>query len=96
MAAELKGPYKVKVTVTEIRGEHKCWLGHKVGDSWILADGLTPANFCQSAFGAVYPAVNLLRNGGSFWFSTDKDVVAASCPDPAVMVQFEVRRLPRD
>ncbi len=96
MAVEPKNTYKVKVTITEIRGEHECWLGNKVGDSWIFADTLTPASFCQTAFGILYPAINLLRNGGSFWFCPDKDVVTASCPDPAAMVQFEMRRLPPD
>ena len=88
--------YKVKVTVTGIRGKHKCWQGHEVGDSWLFDDNETRANFCQTAFYAVYPAIAFFRQGGRNWWATDEtaNVINVSCPDPEVLVQYEVRRLP--
>ncbi len=88
--------HRVQVTITGIRGKGECPQGHKVGESWLFDDNETRANFCQTAFYAVYPAVAFLRQDGRSWWATDahKDVIRVSCPDPNGLVQYEVRRLP--
>jgi len=85
-------PYSVKVTVHEaIKG--KCPQGFKKGDSWIIPDGKTPGGMCAGAYNSVAPAVRLFRLGGEHPWDKDKDVSYVSCPDPEVILIYEVRRL---
>jgi uncharacterized repeat protein (TIGR04076 family) len=87
--------YKVQVRVTGHLGQRPCWIGNKAGDTWIFEDE-TLEGFCQTAFQDIYPAIVLLRNGGSVIGAEDRDVVKVSCADPDVMVQYEIRRLPAE
>jgi uncharacterized repeat protein (TIGR04076 family) len=88
----LKGP-KVKVTVDAVT-KGRCPFGFKVGDSWLIEDGLTPGGMCPSAYNAVYSAIRVFRLGGSHPWDKDKDVNYVSCPDPKRMLVYEIRRLP--
>jgi uncharacterized repeat protein (TIGR04076 family) len=92
LAKPKRGYYRVQVKVTGYLGKRPCWLGNKAGDTWIFGNE-TPGGFCQTAFQDLYPAIVLLRNGGSWIGAKDKDVVNVSCADPDVMVQYELRRL---
>ena len=95
MAASKIKMSKVQVTITDIKGPRPCWQGHKVGDTWVLGRTM-PAHFCMTAFNSIWAGVLFLRHGGEFPWAAEKDVVHASCPDPEVRVQYEIRRLPEE
>ena len=84
--------YKVQVTVQSVtKGE--CPRGFKAGDSWLIENGETPNGMCGDAYISVAPAIRLLWLGGEQPWDEDKDVTCRSCPDAAVMVVYEIRRL---
>ena len=83
---------KIKVTVHSVT-KGKCPQGFKVGDSWEIPDGKTPGGMCASAYNAVAPAIRVFRLGGQQPWDKDKDVTRVVCPDPEVMMVYEVRRL---
>ena len=94
--APLNKAYKVRVTITEIMGDHKCSQGYKVGTTWLIEKNVTPTDMCQSAFNAIYPTLRTLRYGGELPWAKDKDVVSIPCPDLTHIVVYELRRLPPD
>jgi uncharacterized repeat protein (TIGR04076 family) len=83
---------KIKVTVHEVT-KGKCPQGFKKGDSWLIPDGKTPGGMCAGAYNSVAPAIRTLRLGGEQPWDKDKDVTYVSCPDPEVILIYEVRRL---
>ena len=82
--------YDVKVTVISQEGE--CGAGHKVGDSWVIGS-MSPGGMCLSALAALFPSTRVLRFGGEFPWSEDKDTATIACPDAENPVVFELRRL---
>ncbi len=82
---------KVKVTVHSIT-QGKCPQGFKVGDSWLIPDGKTPGGMCAGAYNSVASAIRLFRLGGEQPWDKDKDVTYVSCPDPEVVLIYEVRK----
>lgn len=85
--------HKVKITICEIQ-HGKCSQDFKVGDSWIVEKNITPTNMCISAFGAIWPAVRSMRYGAGNPHGDDPSVARIACPDPKVVVVYEIRRLP--
>ena len=84
--------HKVEVTVKSItKGE--CSRGFKVGDSWLIKNGETPAGMCGDAYISVAPAIRLFWLGGEQPWDKDKNVTCRSCPDAEVMVVYEIKRL---
>lgn len=83
--------YPVRITVKSQEGD--CAAEHKVGDTWLVADNKTPGGICLSAFNALTPNLRVLRFGGEFPWSEDKDTAMVACPDAANPVVFELRRL---
>lgn len=84
---------RLQITIKEILGTGKCSQGFKVGDTWLIEDGLTPANFCMSAFGSIYGTIRTMRYGGEFPWG-DPDVTSVGCPDFHNTVVYEIKRLP--
>jgi uncharacterized repeat protein (TIGR04076 family) len=84
---------RVLITIKEIQGTGKCPQGFKKGDAWLIEKNLTPANFCMSAFGSIYPTIRTMRYGGEHPWG-DTDVTATGCPDFHNTVVFEIKRLP--
>jgi uncharacterized repeat protein (TIGR04076 family) len=84
--------HKVKVTVHSIT-KGKCPKGHKVGDSWLIEDDLTPGGMCMGAFNAVAGTIRLFLFGGEHPWDKDKDVAYRSCPDLKHWVIYEIKRL---
>jgi uncharacterized repeat protein (TIGR04076 family) len=82
--------YPVRITVTSQQG--KCEAGHKVGDTWLVEEILTPGGICLGAFNTIGPNLGVMRFGGQFPWSQDKDAIVMACPDGENPVIFEVRR----
>lgn len=84
--------FKVMATITEIRGEGVCHLGHKAGDSFEFGP-LAPSGLCHFAQAALQPAVSILMYGGDFPWAGGRPTRWA-CPDPERPVVFELTRVP--
>ncbi len=70
-----------------------CEARHKVGDEFVIGEGIPP-NLCSWAFHTIFPCAQVLRFGGSFpWEKGSKTTVA--CPDAENPVVFELRRTSR-
>lgn len=82
--------YKVVAKVIKQKGE--CHAGHAVGQEFDFGV-TTPANFCCHAFGAIWPTVNLLINGGGYSWDSEPGVTYWGCPDTQNLVMFELRRV---
>ena len=85
-------PEVYDVSVKVISQEGKCDLNHKVGEEWIITDR-TPGGLCLGAAQVIYPEARVLKFGGAFPWTPDKDVVRVACPDIENPVLFEVRRI---
>jgi len=83
--------YKVIITIKSIEG--KCPQEFKAGDSWVISDGKTPANFCASAFHTIYPTLTMLQTGGSREWAEDKDLSEIACPDATNRAVYELKRV---
>ena len=82
--------YEVVARVVSQNGT--CDGGHKVGDEWIIGSK-TPGGMCLSAFHSMFPALRVLRFGGSLPWEPDPDAATIDCPDTANPVVFELKRL---
>ena len=88
-------PYRVQIKVIEVRGKQPCGKGYKVGDTMISESNQPPPDMCMLAYNAMIPAVYALRYGCSgFPWESEEGMTRISCPDPDVVVVFELRRLP--
>ena len=88
----MTGPYKVQIQVVEIRGK-KCPRGLSIGDTFISESHKQLPDMCTLAYNALFPALYALRYGGSFPWEPEVGMTRISCPDPEVIVVFELRRL---
>lgn len=82
--------YKVVAKVIKQKGH--CGANHAVGQEFEFGI-TTPADFCCHAFGAVWPTVNLLMNGGQYSWDSEPGVSYWPCPDSQNPVTFELRRV---
>jgi uncharacterized repeat protein (TIGR04076 family) len=82
--------YKVVAKVVKAKGE--CHANHKVGDEFEFGVA-TPAGFCCHAFGAIWPTVNLLMNGGQYAWDSEPGVTYWGCPDTQNLVMFKLERV---
>ncbi|OGO20454.1 MAG: hypothetical protein A2144_00755 [Chloroflexi bacterium RBG_16_50_9] len=86
-----KKPYSVRVTVESAAG--KCPQGFKVGDSWLIEDGKTPAGMCASAYHSLFQYMRVFRFGGAHPWEKEDGVAHIACPDAVQRLVHEVRRL---
>jgi uncharacterized repeat protein (TIGR04076 family) len=85
MAGSNGAPVRLEITEILVGGE--CPVGHKVGQSWTVTDGIVPEGICAAAWNAIQPYVVSLRYGGAMPWSGETKF-AACCPDPANPVVF--------
>lgn len=88
----LSTPYRVQIEVVEIRGK-ECPRGLQVGDTFISESHKPPPDMCAFGYNALFPALYTLRYGGAFPWEPEESMTRISCPDPDVIVVFELRRL---
>jgi len=79
----------VRLEVTEILAGGECPVGIKVGDSWLIEDGIVPQGICAAAWNAIQPYVVAIRYGGVMPWSGEAKF-SACCPDPANPVVFKM------
>jgi uncharacterized repeat protein (TIGR04076 family) len=82
----------VRIGVTEILVGGECPVGHKVGDAWVIRDGIVPPGMCAAAWNSIQPYVVALRCGGVLPWSGETRM-SACCPDAANPVVFELTAL---
>ena len=87
-------PNKIKITIKNILGKGICPLGHEVGETFSWPDDT--GKMCPHAVYVVYPAVDVMRFGGTFPWEEDPDAVRVCCPDPNNPVVFEIRRVAKE
>ena len=93
----MANPEKVVLKIVSVKGY--CDAGHKEGQEFDLSKdfilGLSgdPRAICPSAFYAIYPSWRVLRHGGEFPWSEDKEKAHVACPDPFNPVVMELRRV---
>ena len=85
--------YDVEIRVAEQQGV--CPVGFKVGDTFLVKEGLSPSGMCMTAMSALLPAITVLMVGGSFPWESDSESTKRGCQDYKNPVVFEVRRLPK-
>jgi uncharacterized repeat protein (TIGR04076 family) len=79
----------VRLEITEIMVGGECPVGLKVGDSWLIEDGLVPQGMCAAAWNAIQPYVVAIRYGGVMPWSGEAKF-SACCPDPGNPVVFKM------
>lgn len=79
----------VRLMVTEILVGGECPVGIKVGDSWLIEDGIVPEGICAAAWNAIQPYVVAIRYGGVMPWSGEAEF-SACCPDPGNPVVFKM------
>jgi uncharacterized repeat protein (TIGR04076 family) len=87
-------PNKIEITIKKILEKGECPLGHEVGEKFWWPDDM--GKMCPHAVYTVYPAVDVLRFGGTFPWESDPDSATLCCPDANNPVVFEIRRIKAD
>lgn len=86
--------YPVKITVRAMK--HPCHQGHKVGDGWLIKDGLTPGGMCANSFHSLGPTIRALRFGAELTWDKNKEIAYRCCPSRTSRLIWELRRLRQD
>jgi uncharacterized repeat protein (TIGR04076 family) len=81
---------KIKITVKERKGEKSCHRGHKIGDSYDF--DTERGKICPMAMHVLFPVVDILRYGGSLPWGECNNKGLFACPDPDVLLVFEVEK----
>ena len=89
-----KKPNSIRVTVAAAAG--KCPQGFKVGDTWLIADGKTPAGMCAAAYVSIYGYIRVYRFGGTYPWDKKPGVIQVACPDATQRLEYEVRIVDND
>jgi uncharacterized repeat protein (TIGR04076 family) len=84
-------PNKIEITIKKILEKGECPLGHEVGEKFSWPDDM--GKMCPHAVYTVYPAVDVLRFGGTFPWEDDPNVATLCCADANNPVVFEIRRI---
>ena len=90
---ERAGVYDITLKLIGKGNTGDCSAGHNVGDEWKLGY-FTPENLCPAAYRVIVNYASVLQYGGQFPWQENPDVITLSCPDPNVLNQFEIRRVP--
>ena len=91
-----KEEYDIRIEIIKIMEQGDCPRGHKVGDVFKYPEDL--GKLCPTAFHVLYPSIEVLRSGGSFFYYTDedgdgiKDTDYSCCPDYKRPVVFKMTR----
>ncbi len=78
---------KVKLTVVDRLGPHRCHHGHEIGDSWDF--DTERGSLCPMAAHVAFPYVDILRYGGKLP-GGDGRSVCICCPDVDVINVFRI------
>ena len=87
---------KFRVEIKKILERGICNFGFKVGDVFEYEDDGVPEtfpNFCAWAFREIFPALLVLKYGGSFPWESEPNVVRMCCSDAKNPVVFKITRI---
>ncbi|MFQ5957353.1 MAG: TIGR04076 family protein [Candidatus Brocadiales bacterium] len=82
---------KIKITITEQVRPAPCHRGHKIGQSFDF--DTERGKLCPMIMHVLFPAIDILRYGGSFPWSDNPHKAAFACPDPKTLLVFEIERV---
>lgn len=80
---------KIKLSLVERKGEHKCHRGHKPGDTFDF--DTERGVLCPMAMHVAFPYVEILKYGGSVPVSKSGDI-RFCCPDSDVINVFRIEK----
>ncbi len=83
---------KIRITAKERKGNVNCHRGHKVGDSYDF--DTERGKLCPMVMHVLFPVIDILRYGGSLPGKCNNKGLFA-CPDPEVLLVFEVEKEPQ-
>lgn len=78
---------KIKIVLTERRGECSCHRGHRIGDTFDF--DTERGKLCPMALYTAFPLIDILRYDGKPPRCRDGRI-CFSCPDPDVLNIFEL------
>lgn len=81
---------KIKITVKERKGTRNCHRGHKVEDSYDF--DTERGKICPMVMHVLFPVIDILRYGGSLPGDGCNHKGLFACPDPDVLLVFEVEK----
>ena len=83
---------KIKITVVDQLGNHKCHRGHKIGD--VFDYDTERGKICPMAIHVIFPSADILRYGGTPPKSKSGDILLC-CPDVDVLSVFKLEAISR-
>ena len=81
---------KIKITLTERRGDSPCHRGHKPGDSFDF--DTERGRLCPMAMHAAFPYIDILRYGGAVP-NEPEGTARFCCPDPDTLNIFKIEKI---
>lgn len=81
---------RIKITIKEQIGPKPCHRAHKVGQVYDF--DTERGKLCPMALHVLFPAIDILRYGGSFPWSSNPGKGEFACPDPKTLLVFEIER----
>ncbi len=82
---------KIKITIKERKGTKNCHRGHKVGDSYDF--DTERGKLCPMVMHVLFPAIDILRYGGSLPGGGCNHKGLFACPDPDTLLVFKVEKI---
>lgn len=82
---------QIYIRVKEIQGTGTCSFGHTVGQTIKYPEEVH--KLCSWGFYALFPAIQVLLFGGTFYYEPNPDRTYIACADPYNEVVFEVFRV---
>ena len=92
MAADPGIGYKIKATITGVKGD--CSAGHKEGEKFEISC-YNCGGLCGFFYHDLFPSLMTFQFGGALpWWEGDS--IEVQCPDPDNLVTMKLERIPRD
>jgi len=82
-------PIRARVTVKSVT-KRPC-PNFKVGDTWIVQQGITPNGMCSRVYYSVAFAMQAMMDANAP--EAERNTAEVSCPDTRHLLVYEVRRL---
>lgn len=84
-------PFKVQVTVKAVT-RSPC-PNFKVGDTWIVQQGITPDGMCSRVYYSVTFAMQTMAAMGPNIPESERNITEICCPDTRHLLIYEVKRI---
>lgn len=81
---------KIKITLTDQKGDHGCHRGHKVGDCFDY--DTERGKLCPMANHVAFPYIDILRYGGNIP-GQEEGTAVFCCPDVDTINVFKIEKI---